>query len=154
MGWIPGWNSLWMVFPSVSAPNFVSVSSSMGILFPIQRRNKVSTLWSSFFLSILLSFFPLDGFRSFIKDQVTIGVSESSFLGLQFYSIDLFVCHWTSIMFVCLFVCLFVCFYHNRSVVQLEVRHGDSSRGAFIVENRFCYPRFFVIPDEFANCPF
>ena len=73
MGWIPGWNSLWMVFPSVSAPNFVSVSSSMGILFPIQRRNKVSTLWSSFFLSILLSFFPLDGFRSFVKDQVTIG---------------------------------------------------------------------------------
>jgi hypothetical protein len=45
-------------------------------------------------------------------------------------------------------------FYHNCSVVQFEVRHGDSARGSFIVENSFCYPKFFVIPDEFANCPF
>jgi hypothetical protein len=46
-------------------------------------------------------------------------------------------------------------FYHNRSVVQPEVRHGDSTRGSFIIEKSFCYPRFFfVIPDEFANCPF
>jgi hypothetical protein len=35
---------------SVSAPNFVSVTPSMGISFPILRRNKVSTFWSSFFL--------------------------------------------------------------------------------------------------------
>jgi hypothetical protein len=35
MGWIPGWGSLWMVFPSVLAPNFVSVTPSIGILFPI-----------------------------------------------------------------------------------------------------------------------
>jgi hypothetical protein len=48
MGWFPGWDSLWMVLPSVSAPNFVSVTTSMGILFPILRRNEVSTLWSSF----------------------------------------------------------------------------------------------------------
>jgi hypothetical protein len=45
MGWIPRWGSLWMV------PNFVSVTLSMGVLFPILRRVKVSTLWSSFFLS-------------------------------------------------------------------------------------------------------
>ena len=32
--------------------------------------------------------------------------------------------------------------------------HGDSPRGSFIVENSFCYPRFFIFPDEFANCPF
>ena len=48
MGWIPGWGSLWMVLPSISTPNFVSVSPSMGILFPILRKNKVSTLWFSF----------------------------------------------------------------------------------------------------------
>jgi hypothetical protein len=42
-------------------------------------------------------------------------------------------------------------FYHNCSVVQLEVRDGDSTRGSFVVENSFFYPRFFVIPDEFAN---
>jgi hypothetical protein len=53
MGWIHRWGSLWMVLPSVSAPNFVSVTPSMGILFPILRRNKVSTLWSSFFLSFM-----------------------------------------------------------------------------------------------------
>jgi hypothetical protein len=36
-----------MVLPSVSALNFVSEIPSMGILFPILRRNEVSTLWSS-----------------------------------------------------------------------------------------------------------
>jgi hypothetical protein len=53
MGWIPGWGSLWMVHPFVSAPIFVSVTPSMGILFPILRRNEVSKLWSSFFLIFL-----------------------------------------------------------------------------------------------------
>jgi hypothetical protein len=38
MGWTPGWGSLWMVHPFVSAPNFVSVTPSMGVLFPILRR--------------------------------------------------------------------------------------------------------------------
>jgi hypothetical protein len=51
MGWTPRWGSFWMVIPSVSAPHIVSVTPSMGILFPLQRRIKVSTLWSSFFLS-------------------------------------------------------------------------------------------------------
>jgi hypothetical protein len=40
-----------MVHPFISAPNFVSATPSMGVLFPILRRGKVSTLWSSFFLS-------------------------------------------------------------------------------------------------------
>jgi hypothetical protein len=53
MGWTPMWGSLWMVHPFISAPKFVSVTSSMGILFPILRRNEVSTRWSSFFLIFL-----------------------------------------------------------------------------------------------------
>ena len=53
MGWIPAYGSLYMVHPFVSAPNFVSVTPSMGVLFPILRRCKVSTLWSSFFLSFM-----------------------------------------------------------------------------------------------------
>jgi hypothetical protein len=53
MGWIPGSGSLWMVHPFVSSPNFVSVTPSMGILFPILRRNEVSTLWSSFSSSFM-----------------------------------------------------------------------------------------------------
>jgi hypothetical protein len=42
-----------MVDSFVLASNFVSVIPSMGILFPILRRNEVSMLWSSFFLSFL-----------------------------------------------------------------------------------------------------
>jgi hypothetical protein len=53
MGWIPGYGSLWIVHPFVSAPNFVSVTLSMVVLFPILRRGKVPTLWSSFFLSFM-----------------------------------------------------------------------------------------------------
>jgi hypothetical protein len=42
-----------MVLPSISAPIFVSVTPSMGILFLILKRNKVFTLSSSFFLSFM-----------------------------------------------------------------------------------------------------
>jgi hypothetical protein len=53
MGWIPGYGSLYMVHPFVSAPNFFSVTPSMGVLFPILRRGIVSILWSSFFLNFM-----------------------------------------------------------------------------------------------------
>jgi hypothetical protein len=49
----PKWGSFWMFIPSVSAPNFVSVTPSMGILFSLLRRIEVSTLWSSLFLSFM-----------------------------------------------------------------------------------------------------
>jgi hypothetical protein len=39
MGWIPRWGSQWIGHPFVLAPNFVSVTPSMGILFPILRKN-------------------------------------------------------------------------------------------------------------------
>jgi hypothetical protein len=42
-----------MVHPFISAPNFVSVSPSKGVLFPLLRRGIVSTLQSSFFLSFM-----------------------------------------------------------------------------------------------------
>jgi hypothetical protein len=38
MVWIPKWGSLWMVVPSVSAPKFVSVTPSVGILFTLLIR--------------------------------------------------------------------------------------------------------------------
>ena len=53
MAWIPRNGSLEMVHPFVSAPNFVSVTHSMGILFPIPMRNEVSMPWSSFFFTFL-----------------------------------------------------------------------------------------------------
>jgi hypothetical protein len=80
----------------------------------------------------MLSFFPLDTFSSFAKDQVTIGV------WIHFWV-------FSSIPLIYLSVTVLVpcSFYHNCSVVQLEVRHDDSPRGSFIVENSFCYPRVF-----------
>jgi hypothetical protein len=53
MEWIPRWGNLWMILPSVSDQKFICVTPSMSILLPILRRNKVSTLWSSFFLIFL-----------------------------------------------------------------------------------------------------
>jgi hypothetical protein len=53
MGWIPKWDSLWIVHTFILAPNFVSITPSMGVLFPILRRNEVSKLWSYFFLIFL-----------------------------------------------------------------------------------------------------
>jgi hypothetical protein len=53
MGWIPRWGRLWIVHPFILAPNFVSVTSFMDILFPILRRNEVSTHCSSLFLIFL-----------------------------------------------------------------------------------------------------
>jgi hypothetical protein len=56
MVWFPRWDSIYIVLPSVSAPKFVSVTPSMGVLFPILRRGKVSTLWSSFLVMISIVF--------------------------------------------------------------------------------------------------
>jgi hypothetical protein len=53
MGWIPGYGSLYMDHSFISAPNFVSVTPSQGVLFPLLRRGIVSTLQSSFFLSFM-----------------------------------------------------------------------------------------------------
>jgi hypothetical protein len=50
MGWILKWGSLWMVVPSVSAPNFVSVTPSMDILLPLLR--KILSFWTNIHLSV------------------------------------------------------------------------------------------------------
>jgi hypothetical protein len=84
----------------------------------------------------MLSFFPLDGFSSFVKDQVTIGVWVHFWV---FNSIPL--------IYLPISVPIPCSFYHNCSAIQLEVRNGESLRSSFIVENNFCYPGFFVIPD-------
>ena len=66
-----------------------------------------------------------------------------SFLGLQFYSIDLPACFYNSTIQV---------FNHYYFVIQLEARDGDSSRSSFIVENCFGYPGVFFFPYEVENC--
>jgi hypothetical protein len=88
-------------------------------------------------------FFLLDGFSSLVKNQVAIGVWVHFWV---FSSIPL--------IYLSVAVPVPCSFYHNCFVVQLEVRHGDSTRCSFIVENSFCYPKFSIVPDKFANCTF
>jgi hypothetical protein len=71
-------------------------------------------------------FFPLDGFSSLIKNQVTIGVW-----------IHFWVFNSIPLIYLSVIVPVPHSFYHNSSA---NVRHGDSTRGSFIVENSFCYP--------------
>jgi hypothetical protein len=87
-------------------------------------------------------FFPLDGFSSLVKDQLTIGVWVQYWI---FKSIPLV---YQSVTKPC-------SFYHNFSVVSL--RSGMVIPPESLLSLRsFSYPRFFflIIPDEFANCPF
>jgi hypothetical protein len=65
-----------MAILSVSASHFVSVTPSMDILFPLLRRTKVSTLWSSFFLSFICFVNYIFGILSF---WANIHLSVSSY---------------------------------------------------------------------------
>jgi hypothetical protein len=70
--------------------------------------------------------FPLDGFSSFVKDQVIIDVWVHFWV---FSSIPL--------IYLSVTVPVSCSFYYSCSVVQLEAGDGDSTRGSFIVENSF-----------------
>jgi len=80
-------------------------------------------------------------FNSF--DQGTIGVW-----------VHFWVFNFVPLIYLPVFVPIPYSFYDYCSVILLEVKDGDSPRISFIVEYRFCYPRFFVILNEFANCSF
>ena len=82
----------------------------------------------------MLSFFLLDGFSSFVNDQVTIG------MWINFWVFN-------SIPFIYLPVTvLILCsFYYYCNVVQFEVRDGDSPRSSSVVENSFQYLGVFLL---------
>jgi hypothetical protein len=73
-------------------------------------------------------FFALDGFSTFVKDQVT--------MALQLWLIPLINLSVT-VQAPCNFYC-------NCLVLHLEVKDGHSTRGSFMVEKSFCYPRFLL----------
>jgi hypothetical protein len=75
-GWVPRWGSLWMAFPSVSAPHFVSIFSPVSIFFHLLRSTEASTLWSSFLLGFIWSVNWILGVLNF---WVHIKVSESAY---------------------------------------------------------------------------
>jgi hypothetical protein len=56
---------LWMVTSKVSTFYFDSVTPSMGVLFPLLKRIKESTFWSSFFLSSMWFMISILGIPSF-----------------------------------------------------------------------------------------
>jgi hypothetical protein len=86
---------------------------------------------------------PLDGFTSFVKDQVAIGVW-----------VHFWVFNSAPLIYMPVFLPIPWRLFHYCSVIQLEVRDCDTPRSSFNVENSFCYPGFFVIPDEIANYSF
>jgi uncharacterized membrane protein YoaK (UPF0700 family) len=81
MEWIPGWGSLWIVYPFVLAQNFVFVTPFMSNFFPIQRRNEVPTHWSSLFLIFLCFANWILGIRSFWANNY---LSMSTYLMTSF----------------------------------------------------------------------
>jgi hypothetical protein len=91
----------------------------------------------------MLSFFPLYGFSFFVNDQVTIGIW-----------VHFLVFNYILLIYLSVSVPIPCCFYHYYSVVQLEVRDGESPRSSFTVENCFHYPGSFVIPYRVENCSF
>jgi hypothetical protein len=43
---------------------------------------------------------------------------------------------------------------YSCSVVDLEVRHGNTATHSFIVQDCFSYPGFLIFPSEVENCSF
>ena len=82
-----------------------------------------------------------------INDHSCVG----SFLGLQFYSIDLPACLSLYQYHAVFFFFFFFFFYHYCSVVQLEVKDSDFPRSSFIIENSFANPELFVILMNLRN---
>jgi hypothetical protein len=75
MGWIPGYGSLYMVHPFISAPNSVSVTPSMGVLFPNLRRG----IYKGFqYHSIACVFFLIRHFL-FLSDLLVISYNYKKF---------------------------------------------------------------------------
>ena len=90
MGWIPRWGSLWISFPSISAPSFASVFPSWSILFLLLRRTETSTLWSSF--------------SNFMWSDLYLGYSEllDYYLPISECIPCVFFCDWfTSLRMIC-----------------------------------------------------
>jgi hypothetical protein len=109
---------------------------------------KIGIYWFVFFYMLTASWtnticwkccsFPLDGFNSFVKDQVTIGIW-----------VHFWVNNSIPLIYLPVSVSLPYNFYNFCSGIQLEAMGGDSPRR--IVS---AILSFLVIPNEFASCSF
>jgi len=94
MEWIPRWGSLWMDFPSVSAPNFIPVSSPMSILLPLLRRIEASPPLLSLFLSFTWAVDYILGNLSFWGNvHLSLSAYHVCFLQLYYLTQDIFQFH-------------------------------------------------------------
>jgi hypothetical protein len=82
----------------------------------------------------MLPFFPLDGFSSFVKDQMTIGVWVQFWI---FNSIPL--------TYLPVTVPIPCSFYHSCSVVPLDARDGDFPRRFLLLRIVFNILGFFFL---------
>ena len=73
-----------------------------------------------------------------------------------------FICVWINIgvfssialISLSVFMSISSCFYYCSSIIELNVRDGDTSRSSFLVQDDFGYPGFFVLPYEVDYCSF
>ena len=82
-------------------------------------------------------FYPLYDFGFLVNDQVPIDVWIYFWIFESIPLINMF----GSVLTSC-------SLYHYFSLVQLEVRDGDSPEFSLIIENCFHYPGFSIIPYE------
>ena len=81
--------------------------------------------------------FPLNNVSFFVKNQMFIGVW-----------INVRVFNSISLVHLSVVMPIPACFQYSSSVVEFEVRDGDSSRNYFIVYDCFGHSGFFVFPYE------
>jgi hypothetical protein len=96
MGWIPQWGSLWIVHPFIFAPNFVSETPFMGILFPILRSYIFINQWV--IIDKQWNAYAFINIYNIIFYDVTLYTYYNKQTGQALRS----QCYW--------FFCLFVCF--------------------------------------------
>jgi hypothetical protein len=78
IGWTPGWGSLWVVHPFILAPNFVSATPSMDILFSIFKHTPFNVFFPfrTFLLLSNLQLFWLEFLIDILKNQYTEMISR------------------------------------------------------------------------------
>ena len=68
--------------------------------------------------------------------------------------IDIRVFNSVPLVLLSVFMPIPSCFHYSASIIEFEVRDGDTSRNSFIAQDCFGYPGFLVFPYEVEYCSF
>ena len=88
-------------------------------------------------------FFTLYNFSFFVKNQELLGV----WINIRIFDL-------IPLFNLSVFMPVPSCFQYCSSVIEFDVRDGDTSRSSFIVQDCFGYRGFFVFPYEVDYCSF